>query len=99
MRPVVVIPTRLGSTRLPGKALVDINGAPMIAHVWRRGLEADIGPVIVAAGDQKIVDTIKELGGSAVLTDPALPSGSDRGRTELMPLFSPPTPITVTIQL
>ena len=69
MRPIVVIPTRLGSTRLPGKALTDINGSPMIAHVWRRGIEADIGPVVVACGDQPIVDAIHDLGGRAVLTD------------------------------
>lgn len=62
----MVIPTRLGSSRLPGKALTDINGHPMIAHVWRRGLEADIGPVVVACGDQAIVDVIKDLDGRAV---------------------------------
>jgi 3-deoxy-manno-octulosonate cytidylyltransferase (CMP-KDO synthetase) len=83
MRPIVVIPTRLGSTRLPGKALIDINGQPMIAHVWRRGLEADIGPVVVACGDQAIVDVINDLGGRAVLTDPALPTGSDRSHAAL----------------
>jgi 3-deoxy-manno-octulosonate cytidylyltransferase (CMP-KDO synthetase) len=83
MRPIVVIPTRLGSTRLPGKALTDINGLPMIAHVWRRGIEADIGPVVVACGDLPIVDVIRDLGGHAVLTDAALPSGSDRAYAAL----------------
>src|ERR1700761_7737767 len=83
MRPIVIIPTRLGSTRLPGKALTDINGQPMIAHVWRKGLEADVGPVIVACGDQQVADVIRDLGGHAVLTDPALPSGSDRAHTAL----------------
>jgi 3-deoxy-manno-octulosonate cytidylyltransferase (CMP-KDO synthetase) len=83
MHPVVVIPTRLGSTRLPGKALTDINGSPMIAHVWRRGMEADIGPVIVACGDQQIVDVIQDHGGRAVLTDPTLPTGSDRAHAAL----------------
>lgn len=83
MRPIVVIPTRLGSTRLPGKALTDINGSPMIAHVWRRGMEADIGPVIVACGDQQIVGVIQDLGGRAVLTDPTLPTGSDRAHAAL----------------
>lgn len=83
MHPIVVIPSRLGSTRLPGKALTDINGSPMIAHVWRRGLEADIGPVIVACGDQAIVDVVQDLGGRAVLTDPALPTGSDRAHAAL----------------
>jgi 3-deoxy-manno-octulosonate cytidylyltransferase (CMP-KDO synthetase) len=83
MRPIVVIPTRLGSTRLPGKALTDINGQPMIAHVWRRGKEADVGPVVVACGDQAIAQVIQDLGGQAVLTDPALPSGSDRAHAAL----------------
>jgi 3-deoxy-manno-octulosonate cytidylyltransferase (CMP-KDO synthetase) len=83
MRPIIVIPTRLGSSRLPGKALTDINGEPMIAHVWRRGLEANIGPVVVACGDQAIVDVVREFGGRAVLTDPALPSGSDRAHVAL----------------
>jgi 3-deoxy-manno-octulosonate cytidylyltransferase (CMP-KDO synthetase) len=83
MRPIVVIPTRLGSSRLPGKALTDINGQPMIAHVWRRGLEADIGPVVVACGDRQIAEVIGDLGGHAVLTDPALPSGSDRAHAAL----------------
>jgi 3-deoxy-manno-octulosonate cytidylyltransferase (CMP-KDO synthetase) len=83
LRPIVVIPSRLGSTRLPGKALAEIVGQPMIAHVWRRGLEADIGPVVVACGDQAIVDVIEDLGGRAVLTDPSLPSGSDRAHVAL----------------
>lgn len=83
MRPIVMIPTRLGSTRLPGKALTDINGQPMIAHVWRRGLEADIGPVVVACGDRPIVNAIQDLGGRAVLTDAALPTGSDRAHAAL----------------
>jgi 3-deoxy-manno-octulosonate cytidylyltransferase (CMP-KDO synthetase) len=83
MRPIVVIPTRLGSSRLPGKALTDINGQPMIAHVWQRGLEADIGPVVVACGDRQIADVIQDLGGHAILTDPTLPSGSDRAHAAL----------------
>jgi 3-deoxy-manno-octulosonate cytidylyltransferase (CMP-KDO synthetase) len=83
MRPIVIIPTRLGSTRLPGKALTDINGQPMIAHVWRRGIEADIGPVVAACGDQQIVDIVVGLGGRAILTDPALPTGSDRAHAAL----------------
>lgn len=83
MRPVVVIPTRLGSTRLPGKALTEIAGEPMIVHVWRRGVEADIGPVLVACGDALIADAIRAAGGEAVLTDPALPTGSDRVQAAL----------------
>ncbi|WP_245444117.1 3-deoxy-manno-octulosonate cytidylyltransferase [Microvirga sp. KLBC 81] len=82
MRPIIIIPTRLGSTRLPGKALADIHGEPLIVHVWRRGLEADIGPIVVC-GDQAIADVVRAAGGEAVLTDPHLPSGSDRVQAAL----------------
>ncbi len=78
MPALIVIPARLSATRLPNKPLAMIGDAPMIVHVWRRAVQANAGPVIVAAGDPEIVDTIKAAGGEAVLTDPALPSGSDR---------------------
>ena len=78
LRPLVIIPARLGSTRLPGKALMDIHGKPMISHVWLRAVEAAVGPVVVACGDQQIADVVNGLGGTAILTDPNLPSGSDR---------------------
>lgn len=76
--PIVAIPARLAATRLPDKPLADINGEPMIVHVWRRATEAEIGPVIVAAAEQVVVDVVRAAGGDAVLTDPDLPSGSDR---------------------
>lgn len=78
MKPIVLIPARLGSTRLPNKPLADIGGVPMIVHVLRRGLEAGIGPVAVACGEPEIADAVRAAGGVAVLTDPDLPSGSDR---------------------
>lgn len=76
--PVVLIPARLASTRLPDKPLADIHGVPMIVHVWRRAMEAELGPVVVAAGDRAIVDAVVAAGGRAVLTASDLPSGSDR---------------------
>ncbi len=78
MPALIVIPARLSATRLPNKPLAMIGDAPMIVHVWRRAVQANAGPVIVAAGDQAIADTIRAAGGEAVMTDPALPSGSDR---------------------
>src|SRR5579859_6624195 len=78
MNPLVVIPSRLAATRLPGKPLADIHGEPMIVHVWRRAMEAAIGPVIVACGDVEIAEAIERAGGTAILTDPGLPTGSDR---------------------
>ncbi|WP_417827617.1 3-deoxy-manno-octulosonate cytidylyltransferase [Thalassospira sp.] len=76
--PVVVIPARMASTRLPNKPLADICGDPMIVQVWRRATEAGIGPVLVACAEQEIADAVTAAGGTAVLTDPDLPSGSDR---------------------
>lgn len=76
--PIVLIPARLASTRLPGKPLADIHGIPMIVHVLRRATEANIGPVVVAAAEAEIVDAVQEAGGKAVLTNPDHPSGSDR---------------------
>ena len=76
--PIIVIPARLASTRLPGKPLADIHGEPMIVHVWRRGIEAGIGPVVVACAEAEIADAITKAGGQAVLTKPDHPSGSDR---------------------
>ena len=76
--PVVVIPSRLAATRLPRKPLAELAGAPMIVHVWRRAEEADIGPVVVACAEEEIAAAIRAAGGMAVLTDPDLPSGSDR---------------------
>ena len=76
--PWIVIPARLAATRLPNKPLADIGGVAMIVRVLRAAEAADVGPVAVAAGDAQIVEAVEAAGGRAVLTDPALPSGSDR---------------------
>lgn len=86
LNPIVVIPARMAATRLPGKPLADINGKPMIVHMLERGREADIGPVAVACGDEEIADAVRDAGGIAVLTDPSLPSGSDRVHAALAEL-------------
>jgi 3-deoxy-manno-octulosonate cytidylyltransferase (CMP-KDO synthetase) len=68
----------MAATRLPGKPLADIGGVAMIVRVLRCAEQAGVGPVVVAAGDAEIVSAVEAAGGRAVLTDPALPSGSDR---------------------
>lgn len=68
----------MASTRLPGKPLADIHGRPMIVHVLQRALEAEIGPVAVACAEAEVAEAVQAAGGQAVLTDPSLPSGSDR---------------------
>jgi len=76
--PLVVIPARMASSRLPGKPLAEIGGVPMIVQVWRRAMAAGIGPVVVAAAEPEVADAVAAAGGTAVLTRPDHPSGSDR---------------------
>ncbi|MGV7033409.1 3-deoxy-manno-octulosonate cytidylyltransferase [Methylobacterium symbioticum] len=76
--PLVLIPARLAATRLPNKPLADIAGEPMIVHVWRRAVEAGIGPVVVATDTDAIAQAVLAAGGLAVMTRADHPSGSDR---------------------
>ncbi len=75
---IIIIPARMASTRLPGKPLADINGVPMIVEVWKRAVSANIGHVLVAAAESAIASAIRDAGGDAMVTEPRLPSGSDR---------------------
>jgi len=76
--PIILIPARMASTRLPGKPLADIGGLPMIVHVLNRARESGVGRVVVATAEEDIKAAIEVAGGEAVLTDPAHASGSDR---------------------
>ena len=76
--PIIIIPSRLGSTRLPNKPLADINGKSMIVHCLNRAKEAGIGPVVVACAEEEIATIVRSAGGQAVLTNPKHISGSDR---------------------
>ena len=78
VNPIIIIPSRLASQRLPNKPLLDIGGKSMIVRVWRCGMNAGIGPVIVACCGPEIEKVITQAGGRAVITDPDLPKGSDR---------------------
>src|SRR5712671_3937212 len=77
-RTLVLIPSRLGATRLPGKPLLDIAGVPMIVHVLRRAEAANIGRVAVATDTPDIAAAVRSHGGEAVMTSADHPSGSDR---------------------
>jgi 3-deoxy-manno-octulosonate cytidylyltransferase (CMP-KDO synthetase) len=78
IHPLVLVPARLASTRLPGKPLADILGEPMIVHVWRRAIEADVGPVVVATDDEGVAAAVRAAGGRAAMTRADHQSGSDR---------------------
>ncbi|WP_292035413.1 MULTISPECIES: 3-deoxy-manno-octulosonate cytidylyltransferase [unclassified Brevundimonas] len=79
MNPLIMIPARMAATRLPNKPLADIGGKPMIVRAWEQAALSGFR-VAVAAGDPEIVEAVEAAGGLAVLTDPGLPSGSDRIR-------------------
>ena len=78
MKTLVIIPSRLSATRLPGKPLLKINGLSIISHVFRKAQEANIGEVIVATEDQEIIDDVKQNGGQAILTKNNHKTGTDR---------------------
>ncbi len=78
MNPIVLIPARMSATRLPGKPLADIGGEPMIVHVWRRAMEADIGAVVVATDSHEVAEAVIRAGGRVQMTRADHPSGSDR---------------------
>jgi len=78
MKTLVIIPSRLSATRLPGKPLLKINGISMISHVFMKAVEANIGEVLVATEDQEIIDDVKKNGGQAVLTKKKHKTGTDR---------------------
>ncbi len=78
MKTIVIIPSRLSATRLPGKPLLKINGLSIISHVFRKAEEANIGEVIVATEDKEIMEDVKKNGGQAILTENKHKTGTDR---------------------
>ena len=78
MKTLVIIPSRLSATRLPGKPLLKINGTSIISHVFKRAENANIGEVVVATEDQEIINDVKSNGGNAILTSKSHKTGTDR---------------------
>ena len=78
MKTIVIIPSRLSASRLPGKPLLKINGTSMISHVFQKARKANIGDVFVATEDQEIADDVKSNGGKAILTSKNPKTGTDR---------------------
>ena len=78
MKTLIIIPSRLSATRLPGKPLLKINGLSIISHVFKKAEEANIGAVVVATEDQEIMDDVKRNGGQAILTEKEHKTGTDR---------------------
>ena len=78
MKTLVIIPSRLSASRLPGKPLLKINGLSIISHVYKKAQEANIGEVFVAAEDQEIIEDVRKNGGEAILTSNNHKTGTDR---------------------
>ena len=78
MKTLVIIPSRLSASRLPGKPLLKINGLSIISHVYKKAQEANIGEVFVAAEDQEIIEDVQKNGGEAILTNKNHKTGTDR---------------------
>ena len=78
MKSIIIIPSRMESTRLPGKPMIKIDGIPMIQRVWEQAINSKIGDVYVACAEKVVYDLITNLGGKAILTDSNIPTGTDR---------------------
>ena len=78
MKTLIIIPSRLSASRLPGKPLLKINGLSIISHVFKKAEKANVGDVVVAAEDQEIIDDVKKNGGHAILTNKQHKTGTDR---------------------
>ena len=88
MKSIIVIPSRMASTRFPGKPLAMIAGKPMIQRVWEQAINSNLGEVVVACSENEVFNLIKSLGGKVILTDPDLPSGTDRIHSALLQMNS-----------
>ena len=78
MKTVIIIPARMASRRFPDKPLALINGVSMIQRVWENAIKSNLGNTYVACSETEVFDLITNLGGTAIMTDPKLPSGTDR---------------------
>ena len=98
MKTLVIIPSRLSASRLPGKPLLKINGLSIISHVVKKAISANIGEVFVATEDQEIIDEVKKNGGKAILTSKKHKTGTDRIYEALEILKEPNVDLVVNLQ-
>ena len=98
MKTLIIIPSRLSATRLPGKPLLKINGLAMISHVFNKAVEANIGEVFVATEDKEIIDEVEKNGGKAVLTGNHHKTGTDRIFEAVIKLKKPDTELVMNLQ-
>ncbi|WP_110664906.1 3-deoxy-manno-octulosonate cytidylyltransferase [Salinicola halophilus] len=95
---VVVIPARYGSSRLPGKPLLEIAGLPMVQHVWQRACESAASRVVIATDDARIEQTARAFGAEVVMTRSDHHSGTDRLAEVAAALGLPSQALVVNVQ-
>jgi len=78
MKTIIFIPARMASVRFPNKPMANIAGIPMIERVWRQAIDSNVGNVYVACSEKEVFELINDIGGKAIMTDPKIPSGTDR---------------------
>ena len=78
MKTIIIIPARMASTRFPNKPMALIDGIPMVQRVWQQAISSNLGEVVVACCEKEVFGLIKSIGGKAIMTEPNLPSGTDR---------------------
>ena len=78
MKTIIIIPSRMGSSRFPNKPMALIGGKPMVQRVWEQAISSKLGEVLVACCEKEVFELIKSIGGKAIMTNPDLPSGTDR---------------------
>lgn len=93
-----MIPARYASSRLPGKPLLDIDGRPLLAHVYERALASGADEIVIATDDQRIADVAAALGANVAMTASTLPSGTDRIAAALAARTVPDDRIVVNLQ-
>ena len=98
MKTLILIPSRLSATRLPGKPLLKINGISIISHVFKKAEEANIGEVLVATEDQEIIDDVKKNGGQAILTKKQHKTGTDRIYEALKQFYNTDIDLVMNLQ-
>ena len=98
MKTLVIIPSRLSATRLPGKPLLKINGLSIISHVFKKAEKANIGEVIVATEDQEIFEDVKKNGGQVLLTSNQHKTGTDRIHEAFMKIARPDVDLVMNLQ-
>ncbi|MBZ5486705.1 3-deoxy-manno-octulosonate cytidylyltransferase [Halomonas aquamarina] len=95
---IAIVPARFGSSRLPGKPLLDIAGEPMVVHVWRRACQSQAARVVVATDDARIRDALLPYGAEVVMTRAEHPSGTDRLAEVAQLLELPDDELIVNVQ-